>query len=100
MKFTQGAWLLAIAIPALACLMWGVHKHYEHVRKSVYISKHEFREKYHKSTTADSFLCIVPILGVDRSALKMLNYANQMSSNVVALHIASDKRRASALRKR
>ena len=100
MKFTSGAWMLAIAIPSLVLLMWGIHKHYEEVRKSIYISKKEFRERYRKSDSGDSFLCVVPVLNINRATLKMLNYANKVSTNVIALNIASDSRKAARLKKR
>ena len=99
MKFTHGAWMLAVAIPLLIVLMYKIHKHYEQVKKSVYISKSEFQERYRKSETSDDFLCVVPIAGLNRSTLKMLNYANKLSSNVVALNIASDEKRARSLAK-
>ncbi|MCL2491766.1 MAG: APC family permease [Coriobacteriia bacterium] len=100
MKFTHGAWMLAIAIPLLIFLMWRVHHHYEVVRESVFISKEEFQARYRKSETSDNFLCIVPVAGIDRSSLKMLNYANKLSSNVVALNIATERERADLLEKK
>jgi len=100
MKFTSGAWILAIAIPALVFLMWGIHTHYDQVRDSVKISKREFKARYRKSEAEAPFLCVVPILNINRSTLKMLNCANKMSSNVVALNIAADRRRATRLEKK
>jgi len=100
MKFTQGAWMLAVAIPSLVVMMWGIHTHYEQVKQSVAISKKEFKARYHKSETSDSFLCVVPILKIDRATLKMLNSANQLTSNVIALNIAPDEKRANKLRKK
>ncbi|MCL2818191.1 MAG: APC family permease, partial [Actinomycetia bacterium] len=100
MKFTHGAWMLAIAIPALVFLMWRIHMHYQQVREAVSISKKEFLARYRKSETSDNFLCVVPVAGIDRSTLKMLNYANKMSSNVVAINIAQDKKAAKRLRKK
>jgi hypothetical protein len=100
MKFSHGAWLLALAIPALVLVMWGINKHYEEVRQSVSISKKEFLARYHKNEGGAPFLCIVPVMGLSRATLKMLNYANKMSSNVVALNIASTKKRGKRLRKK
>jgi amino acid transporter len=38
-KFSQGAWITLIAIPALLCTMYGVHRQYAKVRREIDLSR-------------------------------------------------------------
>jgi amino acid transporter len=100
MKFTHGAWILAIAIPCLSYLMARIHRHYVYVRRKISISKEEFLAHYHPSLSKNDFLCIVLVDGVTRPVLKLLNYANRMSQNVIAVHVSLDSKRTERFRKK
>ena len=91
MKFSHGAWVLAVAIPLLSLLMWMVHKHYDYVKKLMMITKQDFLANYHQANNNNHFLCIVLVNGLSRPVLKLLNFANQLSNNVIALHVATDE---------
>jgi hypothetical protein len=90
MKFTHGAWVLAIVIPGFAILMHFVSRHYEKVTEHIAVTKEAFREHYRPSRSQNNFLAIVLINEVTKPSLKLLNFANQMTSNVRAIHIATD----------
>lgn len=89
-KFTQGAWALAIVIPAIAYVMHRIEKHYEFVASQLAVS--DFMAHYHKSESKDDNLCIVLVGALNRSTLKAVNYANLLTRNVVALHVAADEK--------
>jgi hypothetical protein len=98
MKFSGGAWILAIIIPALSISMHYIHSYYASVKASITISRDTFIEHYHPSTSTNTFLVVVLIQALNRPALKCINYANQMSANVALLHVAIDKERATKLK--
>ena len=95
MKFTQGAWILAVVIPVICALMHRTHRHYEFMGNQLKVD--DFSRYYHKSTSTDTNLCIVLTSSMSRSVLKLLNYANLMTSNVVALHISTDDKQTEQL---
>jgi hypothetical protein len=77
-------------------LMYRIHKHYLFIREQ--LKADDFMEHYHKSVSRDSNLCIVLASSLSRSVLKSLNYANLITSNVVALHISTDERQSEKLK--
>ncbi len=95
-KFTQGSWILAVVIPIICLLMYRVHKHYSFIREQ--LKADDFMEHYHRSVSNDKNLCIVLASSMSRSVLKSLNYANLMTSNVVALHISADDKQSERLK--
>ncbi len=95
-KFAQGTWLLAVIIPIICAVMMRVEKHYQFIRSQLQVD--DFMAHYHKSVSRDTNLCIVLISSMSRSALKLLNYANLMTSNVVALHISTDDQHSEQLK--
>lgn len=96
-KFADGAWMLAIVIPAISLLMFNIRKHYDFIGKQLKIEN--FKQNYHKSVSTDTNACVVLISSLSRSTLKALNYANGMSSNVTALHVSQSEEQADALRR-
>lgn len=97
-KFKDGAWMLAVAIPVISLLMGNIRKHYELIGAQLKVD--DFKDHYYKSVSSDKFLCVVLASAMTRSVLKTLNYANALSSNVVALHISTDADRTAALKKK
>ncbi|MFT4104222.1 MAG: APC family permease [Lacrimispora sp.] len=88
-RFAQGSWVLAIVIPVIVYLMHRTERHYQFVGDQLKVE--DFTEHYHKSVSDDTNLCVVLVGGINRSVLKALNYANLITSNVVALHICTDE---------
>uniref|UniRef100_UPI00326048B1 hypothetical protein n=1 Tax=Clostridium sp. NkU-1 TaxID=1095009 RepID=UPI00326048B1 len=97
-KFSQGAWALAILIPVIVFIMHRIETHYQFVGRQLAVN--DFMSHYHKSTSHDTNLCIVLTGGINRSVLKALNYANLITSNVVALHIATDEKQGQLLQEK
>ncbi len=97
-RFAQGSWALAIIIPIIVYIMHRIDTHYKFVGRQLMVN--DFMSHYHKSTSQDTNLCIVLTGGINRSILKALNYANLITSNVVALHIATDEKECEQLQKK
>lgn len=97
-KFTQGSWALAIVIPVISLLMFRIREHYQFVNSQLRIDN--FMSHYHPSVSKNTSLCVVLAGSMNRSVLKALNYANLLSSNVVALHISTDDDKGEAFRKK
>lgn len=97
-RFPQGSWMLAIVIPIIVYIMYRIKRHYEFVGRQLKVN--DFMAHYHKSVSQDTNLCVVLVGGINRSVLKALNYANLITSNVVALHISTDEEQSELLQKR
>jgi amino acid transporter len=87
-KFVQGSWMLAVVIPLLSILMNKIGKYYASINEQLKVE--DFMSYYRRSESKDTNLCIVLIKSMNKATLKLLNYANAMTSNVVALHISTD----------
>ena len=85
-KFSHGAWALIIVAPLLMWFMSRTHRHYFKFLKGISLLGYKY--KYKKSTSSDTFPCIVLINKVNRAALKTFDYANKITSNVTPLHIS------------
>ena len=97
-KFTGGAWMLIIAIPMLTLIMSKIKKHYDLIAEQLKVD--DFVDHYHKSKSLDKNLCIVLVNSMSRSLLKSLNYANSLTSNVIALHVSTDSDRTEYLKEK
>lgn len=97
-RFAQGSWVLAIVIPVIVYIMHRIERHYQFVGRQLIVN--DFMSHYHKSISTDKNLCIVLVGGINRSVLKALNYANLITSNVVALNIATDEKQSEVLKKK
>jgi amino acid transporter len=82
-KFTEGAWIVVLAIPIVMFLFTRIHKHYEDVAESLTL------EGLHPgcirvdTTRALNHLPVVVLLNsLNRSSLQALEYAVRLSDNV------------------
>ncbi len=83
-KFVEGAWITSLLIPAFVFTFLGVKRHYQMVNRATrLIGTADFSE-------IRPPLVIVPIKDVDTVSIKALRFAMGVSSDVVALHIATD----------
>ncbi|MCL2826253.1 MAG: APC family permease [Eggerthellaceae bacterium] len=95
MKFTSGAWALLIVIPMIIFFMSYTHSHYAEFNKAVSIEGYDYH--YSASKSRNKQPCIVLIHNMNKSVLKTLNYAKNISSNITALHISTDAAHAEQL---
>lgn len=76
-KFTHGAWLVCIAMPALYILMWSIRRHYDKVAVELEVPEDK------KSTLPSNVHAIVTVSKVHRATLRALNYARASRPSVL-----------------
>lgn len=94
-KFMDGAWLLAIALPAIMVAMWSVQRHYASISKELKLNS--FYPYYDKDVVSTTH-CILMVHDINKPFLKAINYANSISNNITALHVCRHPEHARVLR--
>jgi amino acid transporter len=84
-KFTSGAWIPLLVIPAIVLLFKGIKRHYDGVARGLRISP-DYRPRRMNHTI------VVLVGGVHRGVLEALAYAKSLAPNhLVAVTIVSDE---------
>lgn len=96
-KFSHGSWALLIVAPLLMFFMDATHKHYLRFLKGISVLGYDY--KYKESVSSDVFPCVVLINKINMAALKTLDYANKITSNLTALHISVSHEETKRLQK-
>ncbi len=84
-KFVEGAWIVALAIPALIAMFIFIHRHYEQVAASLTldgIQPGPLAERYSAYTDRNHVRVVVLMNSLNRCSLQALEYALRMSDNV------------------
>ena len=97
MKFLSGAWVLIIVIPLIMLFMAYTHNYYWKFNKA--ISSEGLDYHYEASKSRDTLPCIVLIHNMNKASLKTLEYAQNISSNITALHISTTPEHTEKLKK-
>jgi amino acid transporter len=82
-KFTEGAWIVVLLLPALILLMARVRRHYQQVTRETE-AKGSLLGKNHQQPP----IVIVPIEGWNAATQKTLRFAMTLSPEVYAVHVA------------
>lgn len=94
-KFTEGAWVVVIAIPLLVLMFRAINNHYAAVAKT--LSTRDFATNQ-MLEIAD--VAIVPIGDMHRGTLRALGYAQRLSNNVRAVCICTSEEMREAVQRR
>ncbi|HEY5562167.1 MAG TPA: APC family permease [Clostridiaceae bacterium] len=86
-KFVHGAWAILILIPTLVFIMLAIKRHYIKVHGQY---KLDLLEKPKGRTCDNSQHVVILIEYLNKPFLKCLNYAMNISSNIVAFHVSTD----------
>jgi amino acid transporter len=80
-KFTQGAWITVLLIPALLALMISVRRHFDHVAKEL--------ESFDPLETSglEPPIVVLPIQAWGKVAQRALRFALTISSDIEAVHV-------------
>jgi len=84
-KFTHGAWIVLIAIPALVFLTYKIHEHYLSVANQLSLEYCITEEKEYKHHSV-----IIPISGVQQAVINATKYGKALSDDVVAIYVCID----------
>lgn len=85
-KFSEGAWIIILAIPVLVYGLNAIKRHYTAVRQAL-STKDLTLEMVHD--IAD--VVVVPVADIHRGTLLALRYAKRLSSDVRVVYIATDE---------
>jgi amino acid transporter len=84
-KFTEGAWIIVLLIPALLAVFVGVKAHYRHVAREL------VTEVPLDAAKLEPPIALLPIRGWSAITRKALRIAMKLTPQVYALHIAGDE---------
>jgi hypothetical protein len=91
-KFTHGAWLIMLLVPATLFLFNRIHRHYAMVAEQLSL------DGYAPPVVPMKHTVVIPVSGVHRATLEAVAYAKALSSDVRAVYVASDDTQAEELR--
>jgi amino acid transporter len=84
-KFTEGAWIVLIIIPALVKVFFTIHHHYKDLAGQLTLDKFSglpARQARHR--------VIMPVSGIHQGTMEALRYAKLLSDDVTAVHVSMD----------
>ncbi len=93
-KFSQGAWIALLLMPALVLFFFRIHRHYRHLASRLTL------EEYNPGPPPQRHKVILPISGVHQGSLAALEYARLLSPDVTAVHISTDPASAERVEQR
>jgi Amino acid permease len=88
-KFTHGAWIIILLIPALVAMFRAVHSHYLDMREQVVIGAADAVRSVGLGT-ARQYKVVVPISTLNRASIAALQFSRSMSSDVTAVIVDVD----------
>ena len=83
-KFTEGAWVVVVAVPAFIALFVRIHTYYDRTATTLGIGQILARPQPSRS------LVVVPVNGVSRLAEHAITQALSISPQVIAVYVALD----------
>ncbi|MGH9326254.1 MAG: APC family permease [Terriglobia bacterium] len=84
-KFTEGAWITVVLIPAIIILMVMIHRHYRRVEAEIAAPKPL------DLAGLRSPLIVVPVTGWNKAVESAMRFALTLSREVVVVHVAVDE---------
>lgn len=97
-KFIHGAWFTCIMIVLLVVIMIKIKKHYNKVAEQLKLLDAERPKECLCTENTQHFIILVDSL--NKTFLKSLNYAHNLSTNIVAFHVSTDEEATTKLKKR
>jgi len=94
-KFSQGAWLIIILIPALVFLFNRIHHHYRDVAEQLSMSALKKIDRAHRVPRV-----VIPISGVHRGISDAVNFALSISRDVTAIYLELEPGSGATIRRK
>jgi amino acid transporter len=90
-KFSEGAWIIVIIVPALVAGFVAVRRHYVELARQLSL------EDYGAPGRIRRHRVLVPISGVHRGTVAALRYARALSDDITAVYVSTDRDKAAEL---
>ncbi len=87
-KFTHGAWIILILIPAFVLLLRQIRRHYDSVHAELAFGAGEVPAAF---TLPPDRPVVVPVGDYNRVVARALSYARGISTNVTAIHVSTEE---------
>lgn len=88
-KFTEGAFIVVIALPIIVLISLKIKRHYSHVAAGLSISQLDLSQLDLRKKDRDHIV-IVPLASLNKAVLGALEYAQSMGGVVIALNVSPD----------
>jgi amino acid transporter len=92
-KFTNGAWLVLVLIPALVALMLFINRQYAASARQLAV-----RADYVVPPPGREERAVVPVPALNRAVVRAINVARSISDEVLAVYISDDPEDSAAMR--
>jgi amino acid transporter len=83
-KFTEGAWIVVVLIPALVFIFFRIHHHYRDVARHLSLESYGLPPRIRRNRV------LLLIGGVHSGVLHALHYARSLSNDITAVYVATD----------
>ena len=93
-KFSEGAWVVILIIPALVLLFFAIHGHYKDLAGRLSLDDFGAPARIRRHRV------LLPISGVHRGTVAALRYARALSDDVTAVYVSSDAVSSEAVRRK
>jgi amino acid transporter len=85
-KFTEGGFLIFLAVPAIVGCCYAIRKHYQIIEKELIVTQKIKKQDIHQRFSDSTYrTVIVPVSRLHRGSYKALAFSREISKNVVAL---------------
>jgi amino acid transporter len=97
-KFSEGAWIVVILIPAIVLTLRRINRHYREVGEATRLRSLRSGGPPEREEAPDQIrpLCVVPVQALDLPNLRALAYAGSLRQPTLALHVSPDEEEAAA----
>jgi amino acid transporter len=95
-KFTQGAWLVIVAIPLMVVLFYKIRNHYDTLGTQLKLDGNDWNIKQETVKTK----VIIPISGVSKVVAQSVQYAKSISDDITAITIVFDETEEQKIREK
>jgi amino acid transporter len=91
-KFTDGAWIIVLLLPAIVLSFYAIHRHYKLLAQDLSL------EHFGQPPPAKRHRVLMPLSSVHQGTLEALDYALSLSPDVTVVHISMDSDQTEKLR--
>ena len=85
-KFTQGAWLVVVAVPLLVALFLTIHRHYKQVARRLRMA-HDVKLSLPAAPSEGGSPVVVLVGQLHRGSFEAIRYARSIAGELVAVHV-------------